>query len=153
MRGAFLHMLGDAGVSVAVIVAALGIRFTGWQWLDPAASLLIAAVILAGTWNLLREALKLSLNAAPRAIDPAAVKRYLEGLPEVAAIHDLHIWAMSTTETALTCHIVTPAGHPGDDFLHRVADELQHKFDIGHSTLQIELTRSGGCALEPDAVV
>lgn len=153
MRGAFLHMLGDAGVSLAVIVAALGIRFTGWQWLDPATSLLIAAVILAGTWNLLREALRLSLHAAPREVDLAAVKRYLEGLPEVAAIHDLHVWAMSTTETALTCHIVTPAGHPGDGFLHRVTDDLHHKFNIGHCTLQIELTNTGTCALAPDEAV
>jgi len=153
MRGAFLHMLADAGVSVAVIVAALGIRFTGWQWLDPATSLVISAVILVGTWNLLRESLKLSLNAAPREIDLAAVRRYLEGLPEVAAIHDLHVWAMSTAETALTCHIVTPAGHPGDGFLHRVTDDLHHKFNIGHCTLQIELTNAGTCSLAPDEAV
>ena len=153
MRGAFLHMLADAGVSVAVIVAALGIRFTGWLWLDPAASLMISAVILFGTWNLLREALGLTLNAAPSTIDPAAVRGYLEGLPEVATVHDLHIWAMSTTETALTCHLVTPKGHPGDAFLHRVADELEHKFEIGHATVQIELDDAGGCALAPDEVV
>lgn len=153
MHGAFLHMMADTGVSVAVIVAALGIRFTGWQWLDPAVSLLISAVILVGTWNLLRESVRLSLNAAPREIDPAAVQRYLEGLPGVAGLHDLHIWAMSTTENALTCHIVTPAGHPGDDFLHRVADELHHKFDIGHCTLQVELTNSGRCALASDTAV
>jgi cobalt-zinc-cadmium efflux system protein len=153
MRGAFLHMLADAGVSVAVIVAALGIRYTGWQWLDPAVSLLISAVILVGTWNLLHESLKLSLNAAPREIDLAAVSQYLQKLPEVAAIHDLHVWAMSTTETALTCHIVTPAGHPGDGFLHRVADDLHHKFNIGHCTLQIELANTGTCALAPDEVV
>lgn len=153
MRGAFLHMLADAGVSVAVIIAALGIRFTGWQWLDPATSLLISAVILVGTWNLLRESLRLSLNAAPLSIDPAAVQRYLEALPGVTAVHDLHIWAMSTTETALTCHIVTPGGHPGDEFLHRVADDLHHQFSIGHCTVQIELANSGHCALAPDEVV
>lgn len=153
MRGAFLHMVADAGVSVAVIVAAGGIILTGWQWLDPAASLLISAVILAGTWNLLRESLQLSLNAAPRSIDPADVRQYLEGLPEVAAIHDLHIWAMSTTETALTCHLVMPGGHPGDAFLRRIADQLHHKFAIGHTTVQIELTDSGRCALQPDNVV
>ena len=147
MRGAFLHMLADAGVSLAVIVAALGIQFTGWQWLDSAVSLVISAVILVGTWNLLRESLKLSLNAAPRDVDLAAVRRYLEGLPEVAAIHDLHVWAMSTSETVLTCHLVTPDGHPGDEFLQRVAGDLHHKFGIGHSTVQIELTDSGGCAL------
>ena len=153
MRGAFLHMLADAGVSVAVIVAAGGIMLTGWQWLDPAASLLISVVILVGTWRLLRESLRLSLNAAPSGIDPADVRRYLEGLPEVAQIHDLHIWAMSTTETALTCHLVTPGGHPGDDFLHHVAHELQHKFDIGHTTVQIELSDGRQCALQAENAV
>jgi len=153
MRGAFLHMLADAGVSVAVIVAAAGIMLTGWQWLDPAVSLLISVVILIGTWRLLREAVRLSLNAAPSAIDPAEVQRYLRGLPEVVEIHDLHIWAMSTTETALTCHLVTPAGHPGNEFLHRVAHELKGKFAIGHATMQIELNNGGQCALQPDSVL
>jgi cobalt-zinc-cadmium efflux system protein len=153
VRGAFLHMAADAAVSVGVIAAAVGIRYTGWQWLDPAASLLISVVILVGTWSLLRESLKLSLHAAPRDMDLAAVERYLRGLPGVAALHDLHVWAMSTTENALTVHLVTPAGHPGDDFLHRLADDLHHKFDIGHCTVQIELTNSGRCALAPDEVV
>jgi cobalt-zinc-cadmium efflux system protein len=153
VRGAILHMLADAGVSVAVIAAAAGIVLTGWQWLDPAVSLLISAVILIGTWRLLREALRLSLNAAPAIIDPAEVRRYLKGLAEVAEVHDLHIWAMSTTETALTCHLVTPAGHPGDEFLRRVALELQHKFEIGHATVQIELSDGGQCALQPESVV
>jgi cobalt-zinc-cadmium efflux system protein len=153
MRGAFLHMLADAGVSVAVVLAAGGIMLTGWQWLDPAASLLISAVILWGTWNLMREALRLSLNAVPRAIDLSRVRRYLEGLPEVTEIHDLHIWAMSTTETALTCHLVTPGGHPGDAFLRQIADDLHHEFDIGHTTVQIELSGADDCALRPDHVV
>ena len=153
IRGAFLHMLADAGVSVAVIATAAGIMLTGRQWLDPAVSLLISVVIVIGTWRLLREALRLSLNAAPSAIDPAEVLGYLRGLPEVAEVHDLHIWAMSTTETALTCHLVTPAGHPGDEFLHRVANELQHKFEIGHTTVQIELSDGGQCALQPDGVL
>ncbi|MCK9916170.1 cation diffusion facilitator family transporter [Microbacteriaceae bacterium K1510] len=153
VHGAFLHMMADAGVSVAVIVAALGIRFTGWQWLDPATSILISLVILVGTWNLLRESLKLSLNAAPPGIDLGAVERYLKERPEVAGIHDLHVWALSTTETALTCHIVTPGGHPGDGFLLRLADELHHKFDIGHCTIQIELGDAGRCALAPDNVL
>ena len=153
MRGAFLHMLADAGVSVAVVAAAAGIMLTGWEWLDPAASLLISAVILIGTWRLLREALRLSLNAAPEKVDLGAVDRFLCGLPEVAEVHDLHVWAMSTTETALTCHLVMPGGHPGDDFLHRVAHDLQHKFEIGHSTMQIELSDGAACTLKSESAV
>ncbi len=153
MRGAFLHMLADAGVSVAVIVAAAGIMATGWQWLDPAVSLLISVVILIGCWRLLRDSLRLTMAAVPETIDLDAVTRYLRDLPEVADLHDLHIWAMSTSETALTCHLVTPRGHPGDAFLHRVAHELHDKFDIGHVTLQIELNDGGQCALQPDTVV
>ena len=152
VRGAFLHMAADAGVSVAVIVAALGIMLTGWQWLDPVASLLIAAVILWGTWGLLRESIRLTLNAAPRDVDPIDVRQYLAGLPEVAGVHDLHIWAMSTKETALSCHLVTPAGHPGDEFLQHVAHELHHRFDIGHATLQIELS-PGACSLQCESRV
>jgi cobalt-zinc-cadmium efflux system protein len=152
VRGAFLHMLGDAGVSVAVILAALGIELTGWQWLDPAASLLIAVVILWGTWGLLREAIRLTLNAAPREIDPHDVRLYLAGLPQVESVHDLHIWAMSTKETALSCHLVTPQGHPGDDFLKAVAHELEHRFDIGHATVQIELG-AGACSLQCEKAV
>jgi cobalt-zinc-cadmium efflux system protein len=143
VRGAFLHMVADAGVSAAVIVAALGIRLTGWQWLDPAASLLISAVILWGTWRLLRESIRLTLNAAPSEIDPHDVRQYLSGLPQVSGVHDLHIWAMSTKETALSAHLVTPGGHPGDDFLKTVAHELDHRFAICHSTIQIELAPDG----------
>ncbi len=150
MHGAFLHMVADAGVSVAVVAAAFGIMWTGWQWLDPAASLLISVVILVGTWRLLRDSLRLALNAAPREIDPANVRRYLQGLPGVRGIHDLHIWAMSTTETALTCHLVTPDGHPGDAFLQRLAEGLRHRFDICHMTVQIELNDAGHCPLQPD---
>ncbi|HWK94266.1 MAG TPA: cation diffusion facilitator family transporter [Pseudolabrys sp.] len=146
MHGAFLHMMADAAVSVAVIAAGLGIWLTGWLWLDPAVSLLISVVILVGTWRLLRDSLRLALNAAPREIDPGVVRGYLEGLPEVSSVHDLHIWAMSTTENALTAHLVTPAGHPGDAFLHRLAEELQHRFKIGHTTVQIEVEDSGACA-------
>jgi cobalt-zinc-cadmium efflux system protein len=149
VRGAFLHMLADAGVSVAVIAAAGGIMLTGWQWLDPVASLLIAAVILWGTWGVLRESIRLTLNAAPREIDPHDVRQYLAGLPQVAGVHDLHIWAMSTKETALSCHLVTPQGHPGDDFLKHVAHELDHRYEICHSTIQIELAPEG-CAIRCD---
>jgi len=149
VRGAFLHMLADAAVSAAVIAAALGIMLTGWQWLDPVASLLISAVILWGTWGLLRESVRLTLNAAPRAIDPREVRRYLSGLPQVANVHDLHIWAMSTSETALSCHLVMPLGHPGDGFLKDVAHELERRFGIGHATMQIELTPTG-CTIRCD---
>ena len=149
VRGAFLHMLADAGVSVAVIAAAGGIMLTGWQWLDPVASPLIAAVILWGTWGVLRESIRLTLNAAPREIDPHDVRQYLAGLPQVAGVHDLHIWAMSTKETALSCHLVTPQGHPGDDFLKHVAHELDHRYEICHSTIQIELAPDG-CAIRCD---
>src|SRR5665213_1907962 len=153
MRGAFLHMIADAGVSFAVILAAAGIVLTGWQWLDPAVSLLISAVILWGTWRLLREALRLSLNAAPEKADPAIIRGYLQSLPEVIEVHDLHIWAMSTTETALTCHLVMPGGHPGDEFLNRVAGELRHRYEICHATVQIELSDGTACILRPAHVV
>jgi cobalt-zinc-cadmium efflux system protein len=153
MRGAYLHMVADAGVSVAVVAAGLGIWWTGWQWLDPAVSLAISIVILLGIWGLLRDSLRLALNAAPRDIDPARVKAALAALPGVTAVHDLHIWAMSTTETALTCHLVMPAGHPGDAFLHSVAQAMRHDFRIGHTTVQVEFSAAahleasgdGGC--------
>jgi cobalt-zinc-cadmium efflux system protein len=153
VEGAFLHMAADAGVSFAVVIAAIGIDLTGWQWLDPAVSLLISAVILYGTWNLLRESVRLSLNAVPRGIDPAAVQRYLESLPQVSAVHDLHVWALSTTTTALTCHIVTPAGHPGDAFLRALQRDLEHRFGISHATMQVELGNSGECPQQPDAAL
>jgi cobalt-zinc-cadmium efflux system protein len=153
IRGAFLHMLSDAAVSTAVAVAGLVILFTDWEWLDPVVSLIIAMVIIWGTWGLLRDAVKMSLDAVPPGIEPANVRAYLEGLAGVVHIHDLHIWSMSTTETALTCHLVMPDGHPGDAFTARVASELHHRFGIGHATLQIEVDEDIACALEPDHVV
>ncbi|HVY04430.1 MAG TPA: cation diffusion facilitator family transporter [Burkholderiales bacterium] len=149
VQGAFVHMVADAGMSLAVLAAAAGIYFTGWQWLDPVAGLAIAAVILGGTWSLLRESFRLSLNAAPSAIDPAAVQHFLESRAEVRSVHDLHIWAMSTTATAMSCHIVT-TGHPGNAFLHDVAHELEHRFNISHPTIQIELADAGRCPVEHD---
>ncbi len=154
LRGAFLHMLADALVSVGVVLAGLAILWAGWLWLDPAVSLAIAVVIFIGTWGLLKEALRLSLHAVPAHIDPLAVKAYLQGLPGVREVHDLHIWGMSTTETALTAHLVVAGRHPGDGFLARVAETLQHDFRIGHTTLQIELADGeGACRLAPDHVV
>jgi cobalt-zinc-cadmium efflux system protein len=153
IRGAFLHMAADAAVSAGVVVAAVVIVLTGWLWLDPAISLAIVVVIVWGTWGLLRESLALSLSAVPSGIDPDQVRGYLTALPGVAGVHDLHIWAMSTTETALTAHIVMPRGHPGDATLAGFAHELTHRFGIGHATIQIEMGNAGVCALEPDRIV
>jgi len=153
VRGAFLHMAADAAVSAGVVVAALVISLTGWLWLDPAISLLIVVVIVWSTWGLLRESLAMSLSAVPSGIALDEVRRYLMGLPGVAAVHDLHIWAMSTTETAMTAHLVMPRGHPGDAALNGFAQELRHRFGIVHPTFQIELGDAESCALEPDSKV
>jgi cobalt-zinc-cadmium efflux system protein len=153
IRGAFLHMLADAGVSAGVVASGIAILFTGWLWLDPLASLSIALIILWGTWGLLRESLLMSLSAVPRRIQIAQVRSYLEHLPGVLQIHDLHIWPISTTETALTCHLVMPAGHRGDPFLMQVAQTLEQRFGIGHATLQVETSTDGACALAPGHVV
>jgi len=138
LKGAFLHMVGDAAVSAGVVVAAFAIKLTGWQWLDPAASLAIGAVIVWGTWGLLRESINLSMDAVPAGIDPQAVEKYLANLEGVTAVHDLHIWAMSTTENALTVHLVMEEAPRSDLFLHGVSDTLRDQFGIGHATTQIE---------------
>ncbi|MBW8270875.1 cation diffusion facilitator family transporter [Caldovatus aquaticus] len=154
-RGAFLHMVADAGVTLGVIATALLIGATGWAWLDPAVALAIAAAILAGTWSLLRESMNLAMDAVPRGIDPAEVEAWLAALPGVASVHDLHIWAMSTTETALTAHLVCPAAGPPDDaFLAEAARGLRARFGIGHATLQVERGDAAHpCALAPREVV
>ncbi len=138
LKGAFLHMMGDAAVSLGVVIAAFAIRLTGWQWLDPAMSLAIGAVIVWGTWGLLRESINLSMDAVPAEIDPHAVESYLANLAGVTAVHDLHIWAMSTTEVALTVHLVMEEQPRNDLFLHEVGDVLRDRFGIGHATTQIE---------------
>ena len=154
VRAAFLHMAADALVSVGVIVAGAIMLYTGWLWLDPVASLAIAVVILVGTWGLLRESVQLALHAVPAGVDAEAVRRHLGTLPGVTQVHDLHIWGMSTTETALTVHLVMPGGHPGDDFLAEICEEIHHRFGIGHSTVQVETaTGSAPCALAPDHIV
>jgi cobalt-zinc-cadmium efflux system protein len=153
IRGAFLHMVADAAVSAGVVVAAFVILLTGWLWLDPLTSLVIVGVIVWGTWSLLRDSLAMSVGAVPGHIDPQAVRRYLESCAGVSAVHDLHIWPMSTTETALTAHLVVPGGHPGDEFLAITATRLRHSFGIGHSTLQIEISAESACHLAPDHVV
>ena len=146
IRAAFLHMAADAAVSAGVVLAALGIKWTGSYWLDPVTSLVINAIIVVSTWGLLRESFNLVTDAVPRQVDSAAVRNYLTQLPRVEAVHDLHIWAMSTTEVALTAHLVMPAEAAGDSFLHDVCDHLHHEFGIEHSTLQIE-QNAESCAL------
>ena len=153
IQGAFLHMAADAAVSLGVVIAAIVIMYTGWEWIDPAVSLGICVVILLSTWGLLGNSLRMSLGAVPRGIDPDAVRSFLEGRIGVSQLHDLHIWPMSTTETALTCHLCMPAGHPGDAFLMEVAQELEHDFNIQHATLQIEISENTLCKLAPDEKV
>ena len=153
IRGAFLHMAADAVVSLGVVLAALAMLYTGWLWLDPAISLVIAGIIIWSTWGLFKDSLAMSLGAVPATIEPAAVRRYFEGLPGVTRIHDLHIWPIGTNEVALTCHLVMPGGHPGDSFLAAAAADLAGRFGIGHPTLQIETSETPACALAPDEVV
>jgi cobalt-zinc-cadmium efflux system protein len=153
IKGAFLHMAADAAVSAGVALAGAAILFTGQSWIDPATSLLVCLVIVAGTWTLLRDALNMTLHGVPPGIDPAKVSDYLTACPGVCAIHDLHIWPMSTTETALTAHLVYPAGHPGDEMLHGIADKLRHDFGIAHATLQVETDADADCALADERVV
>jgi cobalt-zinc-cadmium efflux system protein len=153
VQGAFLHMVADAAVSAGVVAAGLLIMLTGWRWVDPAMTLVVAALIVHSTWGLLRHSVNMSLQAVPPGIDPAAVRAYLEALPGVGTTHDLHIWPISTTETALTCHLVMPGGHPGDAFTHCAAEALHERFGIGHATLQIELNQETDCALAPEHVI
>ena len=153
LRGAFLHMASDALVSVGVVAAGLVILLTGWLWLDPVVSLVINGVIVWGTWGLLRDSVGMSMAAVPAEIDPAAVRSFLSARTGVAGVHDLHIWSMSTTENALTCHLVMPGGHPGDAFLHELARDCARRFRIVHTTVQIEVDPHLACALAPDEVV
>lgn len=154
VRAAVAHMAADAGVSLGVVFAGIAMMATGWLWIDPAASLVVALVIVAGTWRLLREAVNMALHAVPTGIDPAAVREELGAVAGVCAVHDLHIWPMSTTETALTCHLVMPDGHPGDEALARVAQQLHDRFGIEHATIQVETgDPDHPCRLGPDHVV
>jgi cobalt-zinc-cadmium efflux system protein len=154
VRGAYLHMVADAAVSLGVVAAGLLMIWSGWLWLDGAVSILIAVVILWSTWGLFRESVNLILHAVPEHIVADDVRAYLSVLPGVESVHDLHIWAMSTSDIALTAHLLMPAGHPGDDFLHDVSERLGDRFHIHHATLQIEIGNSGmSCRLAPDDVV
>ncbi len=154
IRSAYLHMAADTVVSMGVVVAGAVIMATGWIWIDPAVGLAIVAVIVVGTWDVLRHSMRLALDAVPASIDPEAVRGYLGGLPGVAELHDLHIWPMSTTETALTCHLVIPIGHPSDAMLARISAELRARFGIHHATIQVETgDPAHPCELVPDHVV
>lgn len=154
VRGALLHMAADALVSVGVIIGGVVMLYTGWEKIDPIISLLVAAVILAGAWGVFREAVRLAVHAVPEHVDAQAVREYLQKLDGVREVHDLHIWGMSTTETALTAHLVMPGGHPGDAFLGRICDEIEHDFHIAHATFQIETgSEVPACRLAPEHVV
>ena len=153
IRGAFLHMAADAAVSAGVVVAGFVILATGWLWIDAAVSLVIVTVIAIGTWGLLRDSVNMSLHASPSGIDPDKVAKFLRQRPGVSDLHDLHIWPMSTTETALTVHLILPGGYPGDGFAHGIAADLQARFAIDHTTIQIEIEAGTDCKLEPDHVV
>ena len=149
IRGAYLHMAADAAVSAGVVISGLLILQTGWLWLDPVTSLIVIAVILVGTWGLLRRSVAMALDRVPEHIPPTDVIDALEALPGVTRVHDLHIWSLSTTEVALTCHLVMPAGCPGDAFLRSIRDLLHHRFAIGHSTIQVERDTIEQCAPLP----
>lgn len=152
IRGAYLHMMADAAVSAGVVLAGLVILATGFDWLDPLVSLVIAGLIIVATWGLLRDSVAMSLAAVPPGIDPEAVRACLAARPGVRGLHDLHIWPMSTTEPALTAHLVVAgeANHP--HFLKETADELRARFGIGHATLQIEIEGQTACTLPKGCV-
>ena len=154
VKSAFLHLAADALVTAGVVVAGVVIWLTNWLWLDPLVSLAVSAVIVFGTWGLLKSAISLALDAVPEGLDAAAVRAHLLSLPGVTGLHDLHIWGMSTTETALTCHLIMPEGHPGDAVLSQISQQLEHQFGIHHATIQIELADTEeACALTPEHVV
>lgn len=148
LRGAYLHMATDALVSLGVAISGYAILRSGWYWLDPATSIAILAVILAGTWGLLRDSALLSLHAVPAHLDSAPIAGFLENQAGVSGVHDLHVWALSTTEVALTAHLVMPGGHPGDDWLNSLAHSLTHAYGIRHATFQVETGVQGhACTL------
>ena len=153
VRAVFQHMAADALVALGVVAAGALILITRWAWLDPVVSLGISVVIVWGTWGLLRQSLDMALNAVPPGIEAGEVRAYLEGLAGVEGLHDLHIWAMSTTETALTAHLVMPTTPSGDAFLAEVCERLERRFQIGHATLQVETGAAQPCKLEPEHVV
>lgn len=153
VRGAYLHMVADAGISLGVVVSGVLIMATGWLWVDPVVSIAIALMIVVGTWRLLRDSTGLALHAVPRSVDIDEVKSYLTSQSGVTQVHDLHVWAMSTTSIALSAHLLIPSGHPGDAFIHQVSGEMAHRFGIDHVTLQIETSdHAQACRLSDHAV-
>ena len=152
IRGAYLHMMADAVVSVGVVLAGLVILAAGFDWIDPLVSLAIAVLIIVATWGLLRDSVAMSLAAVPPGIDPEAVRAHLAARPGVRGLHDLHIWSMSTTEVALTAHLVVAGGAPDRHFLKDTADTLRARFGIHHATLQIEIEGETACTLAKDCV-
>ena len=146
IRGAFMHLAADAAVSFGVVIAGIIILFTGWRWLDPAVSLLISAIIVYGTWGLLRDSFNMAMDAVPPGVDVAAVREYFRGIPGVTNAHHLHIWALSTTETALTVHLVKPNPANDDGVLSLVHQELEERFHIGHATIQFERENQQECS-------
>ncbi|MGG5252074.1 cation diffusion facilitator family transporter [Neobacillus sp. SM06] len=152
IRGAFLHMAADALVSLGVVIAGFIILWTGWQWIDPVVSLLIVVVIFLGTWGLLKESINLSLDAVPEGIDITKIKEYLSSLPTVLEVHDLHVWAMSTTESALTVHLIRSEIEDNDQLLQKLTQELHDQFAIEHATIQIE-KGTYNCSLQPESTI
>jgi cobalt-zinc-cadmium efflux system protein len=142
LRGAYLHMAADALVSLGVVIGGIVMLYTHWFWLDSVLSLIIVVVIVYGTWGLLKESLRLSMNGVPRDIDLKAIRRFLQNQKGISDVHDLHVWAMSTTENALTVHLVMPDLAPEDGFYKHIQDELRHHFHIEHSTIQVERGKS-----------
>ncbi|HML29583.1 MAG TPA: cation diffusion facilitator family transporter [Hyphomicrobium sp.] len=153
VRAAFLHMAGDAAISLGVVIAGGITLLTGWLMVDPIVSLIIAALIVWSTWSLLKDSMVMAMQAVPPGMNTDDVRQSLEDLPGVSHLHDLHIWAMSTTKTALTCHLVMPAGHPGDRFLSEASHMLASRFKIDHATFQIEVSEDSECNLESDDVI
>jgi cobalt-zinc-cadmium efflux system protein len=154
IKGAFLHMASDALVALGVVIAGAVIMWTGWLWIDPATSLAVSVIIVIGTWSLLRDSVNFSLDAVPPGVDQEKVFAFLRKLPGVVEVHDLHIWGMSTTETALTAHLVRPGASLDDDMLYHACEELREHFGIQHATFQVEDgTGAHPCSLRPAQVV
>ncbi|MFD0049743.1 cation diffusion facilitator family transporter [Actinomycetes bacterium NPDC127524] len=152
IRGAYMHMAADTLVSLGVVIAGFIMIYTGWEWLDPTVSLIIAAVIFIGTWSLLKESVNLSLDAVPSGIETEEIKKYLNNLPDVIDVHDLHVWGMSTTEAAMTVHLVRSKIEDNDELLLRMNKELHDKFEIEHPTIQIE-KGTFACSFAPHDVI